>query len=199
MAVNLNAAARLPNSDIVRTPKGRLSYASLFKKSLPKGETNQEKATYNTTLLFKDGVDLTEIVKLVEEAAVAKFGADYKGKIKVKKPFIKITDEDFPKMKDLREKGFTTMIRLSTKTQPQVILANKMNASESDAYSGRWAACTVNAYAWDHPTGGKGISLGLQNVQLLDHDERLGSARGEAADQFEDLGDSVDSADDIYS
>lgn len=196
MAVNLKACVRLPDSNIVRTAKGRLSYANLLKPALVKGETDQEKARYSTTLLFKDDVDLKALVDLVNEAAAEKWGADWAKKFKVKRPFLKVSE--YPKMSDLEAQGFSTMIRLSSKTKPEIRLANKMPATEGDVYSGRWALVTVNAFTYDHATGGKGVSLGLQNVQLLDHDERLGGGRGSADDQFENLGDSVDSADDIY-
>jgi len=190
MAVDLTKCVRLADSSIVRTAKGRLGYANLTKLTLMKGETDQEKARYSTSMLFNDKADLSELIKLVNETAVEKWGADYAKKFKVKKPFLKV--EDFPKMSELVEKGFTIMIRVSSKTKPEIRLANKMPADESDVYSGRWALITVNAFTYDHPTGGKGVSLGLQNVQLLDHDDRLGGGRASADDQFENLGDSVD-------
>lgn len=190
MAVDLTKCVRLPDSSIVRTAKGRLSYANLLKPSLVKGETDQEKARYSTSLLFNTKADLGELIKLVDEAAKEKWGADYANKFRIKKPFLKV--EDYPKMSDLAESGFTVMIRVSSKTKPEIRLANKMPATEGDVYSGRWALITVNAFCYDHPTGGKGVSLGLQNVQLLDHDERLGGGRGSADDQFENLGEDVD-------
>lgn len=182
----------------VRTAKGRLSYASLFKLSLPKGETDQKKARYSTSVIFPDTADLSALAKLARDAAAEKWGADYAKKFKVKMPFIDMATE--PKQAELVAQGFKTMIRVASQRKPQVVQPNgRTPAEEEEAYSGRWAVVTVNAFAWEHPTGGKGVSLGLQNVQLLDHAERLGGASTPAEKQFEDLSEGVDSADDIYS
>lgn len=38
-------------------------------------------------------------------------------------------------------------------------------------YSGAWYRATVVPYAWDHPTGGKGVSFSLSNVMWVRDDE----------------------------
>lgn len=189
----------------ILTPKGRLSYAgeNLFVAHNIEGETDPEKKRYSTSILLKGDVDLKLLVELVNETAKAKWGADCFDKFKIKKPFLKV--EDFPKMRDLHEQGFKTMLRLASKTRPQVVMADgRTPANAEDAFSGRWAIISVNAFTYDHRTGGKGVSLGLQNVQLLELDERLGGNRAKAEDQFADFSAGVDagsgaSADDIYN
>jgi hypothetical protein len=194
---NLNACVKLDDGS-VRTAKGRLSYASLFKKQLPQDETDQDKARYQTAMVFTDKADLKVLADLVEAAAVKEWGADYKTKFKVKKPFLKV--EDFPKMGDLAKQGFITFIRTATKTKPEVVGPDgRTPATEDEAYSGRWAVLTVNAWTYDHKTGGKGVSIGLQNAQLLDHADPLGSGRPAAAGQFTDLSGEVNTTDDIYN
>jgi hypothetical protein len=189
----------------ILTPKGRLSYAgeNLFVAHNVEGETDPEKRRYSTSIVLKGDVDLKLLVDLVNDTAKAKWGDDCFTKFKIKKPFLKV--EDFPKMAALYEDGFKTMLRLASKSRPQVVLADgRTPASVEDAFSGRWAIISVNAFTYDHRTGGKGVSLGLQNVQLLELDERLGGNRAKAEDQFADFSSGADaskgeSADDIYN
>lgn len=167
-------------------PRGRMMYPDFYVPSLPQGETDKEKARYKVTIIFPKGADLALINDEVEVKAVDKWGSDYKKKYKVKKPFLK--SEDQPKMGDLAE-NFPVFVRCNSKDRPQVIRADMSNVDEAkgaeEVYPGRWALVSVRPYAYDHPTGGKGVSLGLQNVQLLDHDERLAGARPQAQDEFE--------------
>lgn len=166
-------------------PRGRLMYPFFFKPTLPQGETDQEKARYQCSVIFPSTADLSVLLKEVDAKAADAFGADFKTKFKVKKPFLKT--EDYPKMGDLVA-AFPVFVRCNSKDRPQVVRADMSNVDESQAeevYPGRWALVSVRPYAYDHKTGGKGISLGLQNVQLLDHDERLAGARPQAQDEFE--------------
>lgn len=189
----------------ILTPKGRLSYAgeNLFKLHNVGDDTDPEKRRYSTSILLKKDVDLKLLVELVNETAKAKWGQDCFDKYKIKKPFLKV--EDYPKMRDMFDQGFVTMLRTASKSRPQVVMADgRTQATEEDAFSGRWAIISVNAFWYDHRTGGKGISLGLQNVQLLELDDRLGGARAKAEDQFADFSAGADassgaSSDDIYN
>ncbi len=168
----------------VITCQGRMMYPTFFEPSLPKGETDKDKAKYQGTLIFPTGADLTALAAAVEEAAIEKWGANYKEKHKVKKPFGK--SEDQPKMSATSE-DFPVFIRANSKDRPQVVSAAGKAITEeqsAEVYPGRWARFSVRAYAYDHPTGGKGVSLGLQNVQILDNDERLAGARPQASDEF---------------
>lgn len=186
---NLNSCIKTKSGNII-LPRGRLSYPALFKATLPKGEKNEDKARYQTSIVFPKGVDLTLIATEVESACIAEFGKDYKTKYKVKKPFLK--SEEQPKMSDIKD-DFPIFVRTNSPNRPQVVRANMTPVDAGDesdeVYPGRWARVSVRVYAYDHPTGGKGVSLGLQNVQLLEHDERFGGARPQAQDEFETIAD----------
>lgn len=178
-------ACQIAPSGNVITPAGRLCYPNLFQAKLPKGETDQEKAKFQTSMVFPKNVDLSLLNTLVEETAVAQWGPDYKKKYKVRKPFLKT--EEHPKI-GVDAEVFPILIRSNSPTRPQIIRANKSPVTEKEAedvYAGRWARLSLRAYSYDHPTGGKGVSLGLQNVQLLDHDEPLAQMRPPAEDEFE--------------
>lgn len=186
--MSLNVCQKTKSGNIL-TCEGRMMHPHFFSPSMPKGETDKEKARYQGTLIFAANADLTILAEAVEAAAVEKWGADYKKKHKVKKPFLK--SEDQPKMGDIAG-DFPVFIRCNSKEKPQIVDAslNNVDDSKSDqVYPGRWARFSVRPYAYDHPTGGKGVSLGLQNVQLLRDDERLAGGRAQAEDDFEPVGD----------
>lgn len=180
----LNKCEATKSGNVI-TAEGRMCYVSFFEPSLPAGETDKEKAKYQGTLAFPKGTDLSVLAAAVEACAVEKFGADYKKKERVKKPFLKV--EDHPKM-GLDPAEFEVFIRCSSKDRPQIVDAKMASIGEDrmrDVYSGRWGRYSVRPYAYDHKTGGKGVSLGLQNVQVLRDDEPLGGSRPRAEDDFE--------------
>jgi hypothetical protein len=169
-------------------PRGRMMYPFFYVPSLPQGETDEKKARYQVTVIFPKGADLAILNAEIEAKAVEKWGGDYKTKYKVKKPFLKT--EDYPKMGDVAEE-FPVFVRTASQDRPQVIRTDMSNVDEvkgaEEVYPGRWALVSVRPWTYDHKTGGKGVSLGLQNVQLLDHDERFAGGRPQAQDDFEPI------------
>lgn len=181
---NLKTCERSAAGNVI-TPRVRLAYADGLKKAqLPQGEKDPEKARFQVTGLAPNDVDLKMLNEEVEKTAVEKWGADYKKKYKVKKPFLKT--EEYPKV-GVEATDFPVMFRCSSPTRPQIVDAAGKAVGEDQhdrIYSGRWGRISLRCYAWDHPTGGKGVSFGLQNVQLLDDDEPLGGGRPRAEDEF---------------
>jgi hypothetical protein len=166
----------------VVTPKGRMLYPALYQMQTPKGETDQSKARYQITLLLGSDVDLTLLNQRVNDAIAEKWGADATKKFKIKKPFLKTEEQG--RLSDLAVE-FPVMIRAANKTKPDVVFANGSKCDDdNETYGGRWARISLRPFCYDHPTGGKGVSLSLENVQLLDHDDRLGGGRAKAEDEF---------------
>jgi hypothetical protein len=200
---SLNKCIKAASGNVI-TCRGRLAYANgLFEKQLPQGETDPKKAKFQTSIVFPKGSDLTELNNLVEACATEAFGKDYKAKHKVRKPFLRV--EDNPKV-GVTADEYEVLIRTNSPTRPQVIRADKSAVNEDqkeEAYSGRWARISVRCYAYDHKTGGKGVSFGLQNVQLLDHAEPLGSVRPPADEEFEaaaiEGGEAAQSTDSLFT
>jgi hypothetical protein len=173
-----------PKSGAVITAKGRLAYADgIYKKKLPMGETDQAKAKFSTSLLFPKGADLGLLKELVDKTCKDKWGADYKKKYgKIKIPFH--PTEDHPKI-GVDPEEFPVFIRTAATRKPEVVHANGKDCEdEEQIYSGRWALISVEAWTYDHKTGGKGVSLNLNNVLLLDHDDPIGSKRTTADADF---------------
>jgi hypothetical protein len=167
----------------ILTPEFRAAFVSVFKPKGIKGDPNA-KEKYSVVMLFPKDADLKDLKAAAEAAAKAKWG----GKVppKLKTPF-----------KDQKEAvngdgdqyagfGEGIYIQASSDTQPGIVDAKvKDIIDDKDFYSGCYARATVNAYAWEHPTGGKGISFGLLNIQKLRDGDRLGGGRAKPTDDFQ--------------
>lgn len=57
---------------------------------------------------------------------------------------------------------------------------------DEELYSGAWYRISIRPYAWEHKTGGKGVSFGLDNVMKVEDDEPLGGGKPKAEDDFAD-------------
>jgi len=166
----------------IRTPRSKLAYVYLNEPTLPKGETDPAKARYQVSVMFPKEADLSLMLTVVEECAAENLTEAQRKTTKVKKPFLKT--EDSPSLKEHAE-DFPVMIRASAKFKPQIVGADLSEINDpSQVYSGRWGMVSLRPYFWEHPTGGKGVSLGLTNVQLLEHDTPMAGGRVDAADDF---------------
>lgn len=170
------------------TPAVRLMWCrDVLKPGTRKGAKPTDEAKYSTGLLIPKSADLSLLKVAVKEAAVDKFGEKGAETIKPSKLPFKRT-EDIPQLAELADE-YPVFLNASAKQKPQVV-DHTMNpvTDEEDVYSGRWAKVSLNAYAWSHDEGGKGVSLGLNNIQLLEHDEQLAGGRASAEDEFEPAG-----------
>ena len=168
---------------------GRLSFPQLFERG-----SEEYGAKYGTTILLPPELDLTPIKHALLEVAIEKWGTDKK-----KWPKMRTTPATVIKRcedKDLFSGAFPDwhFINLSSKDQPGVIDANLRDVTDPrEAYPGRWAMISANAYVWDNSFG-KGVSLGLNNVQLRKHDDPLGG-RARPQDEFDDYSEAMDDDD----
>lgn len=177
------------------TPPFRMSFPNLFEKdamdenSVPK---------YGLTAVWTPST-FTDGDKKKWKALLA--ALDAKSREAFKKPW-----------KDLRDAGMKTGIRdgskkeglegfgkgtrfanLTTKMRPGVVDASKNKISpeegnDDEIYPGCWARATVTVYSYDNK--GKGVALGLMNVQKIKDGPRLDS-RTDAAEDFEEDLDSA--------
>lgn len=211
--MNLNSAYKIKDkagneTEDIMTPKAKLLYPNLFEAVLMKGEKDPERARFNTTLLLHKSADLKAIQEAVVAVAQEKLGSKFK-ETKWKKPFLKVTEDDQPKIWNRLTKAgidpadFPVMVRLASKAAPSVRAPNGAKVEDEDqVYEGRWARASVRPFFFDHPTGGKGVSLGLGNVQLLDNDDPIPrGGGGQGGDEFEavsDEGGKSASADNLF-
>jgi len=179
------------------SPAARMMYASLFVPTSPDREDNsQGKLQYGLTILIPADFDLSAIEKDVEEIINKEHKpANATLRAKIKTPILETAGQE--SLAALAEE-YPYFIRIASKAydkngqkrqKPGVIDARAQPIAEDDApdqlYNGRWCRVSMRAYAWTHATGGKGVSLGLNNVQVLWNDDPLAGGKASAESEFE--------------
>lgn len=164
------------------TPKLRLSYPWLFHAKPPQDPDSKEKPKFTTVLLFEAGTDLKAMKQAAMDVAQSRWSeaADLIRKGKVRWPFRDDAD-------DVAEKGYpegSTFMNVNSKSQPGVVNAlTEVVTDEDEAYAGRYAKVSLTAYTYD-VNGNRGVTFGLNNVQLLENGERLDGRRA-PQDEFD--------------
>jgi len=177
------------------------SFVHLTKPSLPPGETDTDKARYQITIILpKKDPFWKDAAAAIKAQATEKWG---KIPAKFVNP-IRDGDENVDDDGNLKypETAGCYTLQASTKRRPGIVDAKLQPITDPDElYSGAFYRATVGTYAWDHPTGGKGVSFNLNNVQKVRDGEPLDgstSADKDFADFAEEEGDGEGgSADDL--
>lgn len=183
----------MENTKVI-TGKVRLSFVHLLEPDAFEGQ--EEK--YSAMLLIpKDDKKTLNAIKKAQKAAYdAAKGDKLKG---VKWENVKQTLRDGDEEKDTEEfpefKG-VYFINVSSRPKPGIIdrYKNKVD-SEEDVYSGVYARVSINFYAYN-TAGNKGISAGLNNVQVLGFGDYLGGRASADAD-FDEWEEEDDDLDDL--
>lgn len=176
-------------------PAMRMMYASLFTPTLPQDETDEKRRQWTITGLIPAGTDLSVIEALIEKKVDEHKPANETLRKKIKTPILETAAinsmaslaEEFPYCVRLNAKEFTKDGKRRMK--PDVVDSSGNAIDEGrepeETYNGRWFRGSANAFGWTNQKGGKGVSLGLVNVQLLWHDEALAGGKAKASSDFE--------------
>lgn len=165
---------RVSKSGNIITPKARLSFPTLFTAKTAPGA---DKAKFGCSLLIPPDADISILIDAVKKCAKEKWGDKLPSKLKT--PFLKAEDYEY----EGYEEGWT-VLRPNSLQKPGIVDGAGNNVSEeSEVYPGRWCVASLRAFAYD-TSGNRGVAFGLQNIQLLDHDEPIGG-RARAEDEFE--------------
>ena len=162
------------------TGKVRLSYVALLE---PKAFEGQE-AKYSTVILIPKTDK--ETINRIKKAQKAAYEAAKNDKLKgVKWEKVKTTLRDGDEEMDTDEHPEYAghyFMSVSSKSKPQIIDKYKHPVvSEDEVYSGVYARVSLNAYAYN-TAGNKGISCGLNNVQIVAQGDYLGGRSSADAD-----------------
>jgi len=162
----------------VKTPKGRISFPSVFVKSGMQGAEPK----YRCTIIFDETTDLTELKELAARAAREKWGD--KLPTGFRSPFRKGTsrqreDKSFPD--GFSEK--TVDITATSTRRPVVgdVNRDEITAESDEFYGGCFGKLIVTAFAYDKG-GNKGVSFGLLGAQKLEDGPAFGGARASLED-----------------
>lgn len=185
----------------------RLAFPEVFK---PKAAQEGGNAKYSVTMLFpKDNsplipslngaLALMAIRKLLFDAVKEKWGED-KSKWPASIRAIDFKTYVSPNGKDgwpLRDgdlvewDGFGGMffIRASSQFQPGLVNAKLQPVLDpTEVYGGLICRAQINAYAYD-TNGNRGVTLGLNNLQILKDDGTIFGGKQNAADVFDAFGE----------
>lgn len=168
------------NSTRVVTGKVRFSYVNLFE---PRAFGENQKAKYSVMLLIpkSDIGTIERINKAIAAAAQEGASTKFQGKVPaILKTTFKDADKDtnndgevFKDVWDYTANHY--IINVSSERKPGVVDAD-LNPiiNPSEIYSGCYGRASITFFAYNN-NGNKGISAGLNNVQLLEEGEPLGS------------------------
>lgn len=178
--------AKLATDTKVITNKVRLSFVHLLEPHAFEGQ----KEKYSAMLLIPK--EDTETLALFEKAIKNAYDAAKSDKLKgIKYENIKTTLRDGDAEMDTEERPeFKGMmfINASSVTKPGIIdrFKNEITSAD-DVYSGVYARVSLNFYAYN-TAGNKGISAGLNNVQVIEKGDYLGG-RASADSDFDEWED----------
>lgn len=189
----------------VKTENFRMSFPYLLETR----EGDDGRKTYQLTMLYPPGSDLKPLNAAMKAAMVEKYGADNSKWPKLRRG-PKDVLRDFAEYNAETKKPLAgdwtgwTMVRCSASEKfPPGIVGPTKNANGKfpiitdarEIYGGRWARATLDAYVYERKDG-KGVTFGLQNVQLLKHDTKFGGAVSAPESDFDDAeADWVDDGD----
>jgi hypothetical protein len=161
------------------TPEFRGSFVYLVEPHSMPGAPEGAKAKYSITIVLpKDSDFWDELEEQIDATAKNKWG-------KVP-PRLKVPVKDGD---DMEREEFANMktVQATSVKKPGVVNADLKPIIEADEiYSGAWYRASVRCFAWDHPTGGKGVSVALDNVMKVKDGEAF-SGRSDAAHDFSDF------------
>jgi len=199
MATNATAAPGKKGSRLL-TPKFRVSFPQVFEKA----SYNNGTPRYSLTGLFypkqfteADKAKWDAIKKKLAEVCVEFFKKDIKTMKEdrtFKIPFHKGSEKDYQGYGD-PDMVFFSMA--NSKRRPQIldIKGQPITAENSEEfYAGCWARASVNPYAFNNI--GKGLAIGLGNIQKLGDDESFEGFTSAEDDFGEDAVEGFDGGDD---
>lgn len=191
-----------PNGNIV-TPMFRGAYLAFFEPKGIKNDANSKKK-YSCAMLFPKSTNFDLLKKEIKAVADVKWGQ------KADEVLRKQQNSDKRIFKDQGESdasGFEEgciFLQANNEKQPGLVGRKAgpdgktlITITDPEAvWSGDYFIATIKPFAWEHPVGGKGVSLSLQNVQLIKKGDRLGGGRTSPSDEFEAMeGDEMDALD----
>lgn len=173
--------------------KKRFVLTPMFRVSFPNiAEKNDMSGKYQITMMFKKGTDIADLVASAKEARLDKWPKELpKG---FQSPFIKVDDIEVDERYDGYEDGMV-IVRAKASYRPGVVDSkkNEIDLEELDTflYGGMYARAAVSAFAYAHKSGNKGVSFGVDAIQIIKDGEPLGS-RVSAEEAFADVEDTDD-------
>ena len=153
-------------------------YPHVFEPHLAKGSGSDAKATYQLTVLLPAEYDCSGLERLALAVATKAFGANAAAMLQagaIKSPFRRQAEKALQGKDGYSTDPNARYVNAKSERQPGVMDQRVQPLLDpSKIYGGCVCNVQLNCFAWNHPTGGKGLSFGLQNVQLVRDGKPLG-------------------------
>lgn len=177
------------------TPIGRLAFPNLFK---PRAAVAGAEPRYSTILLLDEDAQKSDEFKALKQA-VFECIEDEWGAAKAKdSTFVKSLRLPFRDAGEKSYEGFEkgmVFIAPWTKSQPGIVDAQVQDIINPErVWAGQLARLDVNAFAYNQ-SGNKGVSLGLNHVQITNEDQPRFDGRKQASDVFGAIGGAASAPD----
>lgn len=169
------------------TPKIRMVYPAILEPKVNRKYPNNA-PKFGLTGLVPKSANIDVIVAEIARIAKNLWGESWKDKevkIPVKKTAI------FDKLAEYADE-YPFLLRMSAPADyPPVVFGPDakplVRRDPSEVYGGRWAVCALNIWGPkpENKDVNRFVSMGLQRIQLLDHDEPIATGRVQTAEGFE--------------
>ena len=177
----------MERSSDFKTPLCRVSFAGSLFKARAQQEGGVEK--YGCTLIFEKSCDRSALDTAVKGVIVAQWGDKGLERAKaglIKSPFLDGNGKEARNKKTGElHPGFgpdVFFLRVQSIRQPVLRYRSEhLPATEEELYSGCYGKAVLNAFAWNNPQNGDGVSFGIQFFQKIKDGERLGGSGGVSA------------------
>lgn len=164
-------------TNTVNTPKGQISFPKVFTPEV--NDAGNE--IYSCSVLVGNDEDITNIKKIVKEAAVEKWGEKLPKPLGL--PYKDGNEKDLEKYPNFEDK---VVISAKTKFQPQIINESREEILDvNEFYAGCEGRMAVSAWCWEYK-GKKGVSLNLIAIQKTGEGTKIGG-RAVAKDLFDEV------------
>jgi hypothetical protein len=169
---------------IIKLTNVRLSYPQLF---VPKAQEEGKEPKFSASFLLdkkQHAALIKQIETLTERTALDQF--------KKKVPLKRVPLRDGNEKSDKEGYGDEVMfVSASNNKRPVVVDCDltPLNQNDPKPYAGCYVNATVRLFAYDHKTGGKGVSASLRGVQFVKDGESFGAGPVNADEEFERVSD----------
>ena len=189
MSVDLLKTIDLGDGNFV-TPQGRLSFAA---HAINGSENDAGQLRFQCSLLIPAKADLKPLKKAMLPIALKELDGDQELAVKaVNQRFLDPCNPPQGGKGAGDEFAGWTLLRMSSKYRPTFVHPNglvmSVDEAQNEVYSGRWARVSCSPY-WFKVQANKGVTLGLQNIQVLAHDDNIGGGKPKADGQFAKVSD----------
>jgi hypothetical protein len=167
------------------TPYATLSFPHLFSPKT-RGDDKQE-PVYSCSLLFDPNAQRSPEFKAIQEGCIAAAKERWGDSVKINS--LKFPFKDAGEKAD-KYQGYEAgiiVVEAWTKQKPGIVDARKQDVLlPEQVYAGQLVRAQVKPFAWE-VSGKRGVSLGLNNLQIVKHDAPRIDGRVAASAAFDEI------------